>query len=343
MRRLCLAVLLSVALFNPAAAQQRSLVVSTYGLNGDLLKKHVYDPFRAKCGCELVIETGNVAERLAKLEARRANPVVDLIQMPDFTALEASSKGLLAKIELAKVKNAADIYDFGRDPLRNGEAIAYTVYSVGLVVRSDKPAAASVASWKDLWRPELKGHLMLANITGNQGLATLYMADRAWGGLATDMSTGLAKISEIKNNAVTFYTQTAQMTALFAQDEAWVAPVGRFAWLNLKKTGKPLTWVVPKEGQLGVMNVLAIPKGSKNADLAHQLIDFWLSKDVQTALANDLVDSPIVRSAKPKPEAAEALTYGPQQIGSLVFMKPEMVVRERTGWVTQWNRMIATK
>ena len=30
-----------------AAAQTRSLVVSTYGFNGELLKKHVYDPFKA--------------------------------------------------------------------------------------------------------------------------------------------------------------------------------------------------------------------------------------------------------------------------------------------------------
>ena len=326
-----------------AQAQTRSLVVSTYGFNGELLKKHVYDPFKARCGCELVIETGNVAERFAKLEARRANPNVDLIQMPDFTALEASNKGLLARIDATKLKNLDQIYDFGRDPLRNGEAVAYTVYAVGLVVRTDKPATSSITSWRDLWRPELKGHLMLANITGNQGLATLFMADRAWGGLATDMSTGMNKLAEIKSNAVTFYTQTAQMTALFAQDEAWVAPVGRFAWLNLKKTGKPLAWVVPKEGQLGMMNVLAIPKGAKNPELAQQLIDFWLSKDVQTALANDLVDSPINRSSKPTPEATEALTFGPAQINSLVFMKPEMVVRERAGWVTQWNRMIAAK
>ncbi len=326
-----------------AAADTRTLVVSTYGLNGDLLKKHVYDPFKAQCRCELVIETGNVAERLAKLEARRANPSVDLIQMPDFTALEASNKGLLQPIALNQLKNLAEVYDFARDPLHNQQAVAYTVYSVGLVARTDQPAAAAVASWKDLWKPELKGHLMLANITGNQGLATVYMADRAWGGVATDMSTGLGKIAEIKSNVVTFYTQTAQMTALFAQDEAWVAPVGRFAWVNLKKTGKPLKWVVPKDGQLGVMNVLAIPKGAKNADLAQQLIDFWLRKDVQTALANDQVDSPVNRNAKPNAAALEGLTFGPEQIGSLVFMKPELVVRERAGWVAQWNRLIATR
>ena len=101
-RRLALGLAAALALAAPmAGAQTRTLVVSTYGFNGDLLKKHVYDPFKAQCRCELVIETGNVAERMAKLEARRANPTVDLIQMPDFTALDASNKGLLQPIDLA--------------------------------------------------------------------------------------------------------------------------------------------------------------------------------------------------------------------------------------------------
>lgn len=324
----------------PVQAQKRTLVLSTYGLNNDIFKKHVYEPFARQCNCEIVLETGNAAERLAKLDARKANPNVDLIQITDFLALDASAKGLLQPIDHTKIRNLEQVYDFGRDPLRNKEAIAYTVYSVGLVVRTDKPSAA-ITSWKDLAKPELKGRVMLANITSNQGLAQLFMVDRAWGGFAGDMATGFARLGEMKPNVVTYYTQTAQMTALFAQDEAWVAPVGRFGWLNLKKTGKPLAWVVPKEGQVGMMNTMSIVKGTKNADLAHQLIDFWLGKDVQTALANELADSPINRNVKPKPEAAEALTWGQLQIDSLVFMKPEMVVRERAGWVTQWNRMIA--
>jgi putative spermidine/putrescine transport system substrate-binding protein len=326
----------------PAMAQKRTLVLSTYGLNNDLFKKHVYEPFGKLCNCEIVLETGNAAERLAKLDARKANPNVDVVQITDFLALDASAKGLLQPIDHSKIRNLDQVYDFGRDPLRNREAIAYTVYSVGLVVRTDKPSS-TVTSWKDFARPDLKGRVMLANITGNQGLAQLFMVDRAHGGFAGDMATGFAKLAEAKPNVVTYYTQTAQMTALFAQDEAWVAPVGRFGWLNLKKTGKPLAWVVPKEGQVGMMNVMSIVKGTKNADLAHQLIDFWLSREVQTALANDLADSPINRNAKPTPEAAEALTWGKTQIDSLVFMKPEMVVRERGGWVTQWNRMIAAK
>ncbi len=324
----------------PVAAQKRSLVLSTYGLNNDIFKKHVYEPFSRQCNCEVVLETGNAAERLAKLDARKANPNVDVVQITDFLALDASQRGLLQAIDYSKLKNLGDVYDFGRDPLRNKEAIAYTVYSVGLVVRTDKPSS-SIASWKDLSRPDLKGRLMLANVTSNQGLAQLFMVDRVHGGFAGDMSTGFAKLAEIKPNVVTYYAQTAQMTALFAQDEAWVAPVGRFGWLNLKKTGKPLAWVVPKEGQVGMMNTISIVKGSKNADLAHQLIDFWLSREVQQALANELADSPINRSVKINSDAAEGLTWGKAQIDSLVFMKPEMLVRERGNWVTQWNRMIA--
>jgi putative spermidine/putrescine transport system substrate-binding protein len=323
-----------------AMAQPRTLVLSTYGLNADLLRQHVFEPFKARCKCELVVETGTAAERVAKLEARKANPNVDIIQLSDFLALEASKKGLLQPLDGKRLHHTEELYDFGRDPLRNGEAVAYTVYAVGLVVRTDKPSAR-IASWKDLWMPELKGRLLLANITGNQGLAQLYMADRVWGGVSTDLSTGFARLGELKANTVTYYTQTAQMTALFAQDEVWAAPVGRFAWLNLKKTGQPLAWVVPKEGQFGQMNVMSVVKGSRNADLAHELIDFWLSAPVQTALANAGVDSPINRNAKPTPAAAESLTWGPAQIGSLVFMKPETVARERAGWVTQWNRMIA--
>jgi putative spermidine/putrescine transport system substrate-binding protein len=326
-------------LATPAWAQN-TLVLSTYGINNDLFKRVVYTPFEAQCNCKIVLETGTSASRMSKIEARKANPNVDLVQTTDFSALEGSKKGLFETLDYKKIKNLNQIYDFGRDPLRNQQAIAYTVYSVGLVVRTDKPSN-DITSWKDLGNPALKGRVLLANITGNQGLAQLFMIDRAWGGMNADMSTGLAKIQELKPNTVTYYAQTAQMTALFAQDEAWVAPVGRFGWLNMQKTGKPLKWVVPKEGQVGMMNVMSIVKGSKQSELAHKLIDFWLSKEVQTALANELADSPINRNASPKPEAAAALTWGTAQINSLVFMNPEMVVREQPGWVSSWNKVIA--
>jgi ABC-type thiamine transport system substrate-binding protein len=83
----------------PAQAQTRTLVVSGFGLNADLLKKHLYAPFEARCQCKVVLESGTAADRLAKLDARKANPVVDVFQAADFIALEASGKGLLQPLD----------------------------------------------------------------------------------------------------------------------------------------------------------------------------------------------------------------------------------------------------
>jgi putative spermidine/putrescine transport system substrate-binding protein len=58
-----------------AHAQEKTLTISVYAFAQDDFKSIVYDPFEAKCGCKLVVETGNSVERLAKMEANKANPL----------------------------------------------------------------------------------------------------------------------------------------------------------------------------------------------------------------------------------------------------------------------------
>ncbi|MGR9861210.1 extracellular solute-binding protein, partial [Escherichia coli] len=85
----------------------------------------------------------------------------------------------------------------------------------------------------------------------------------------------------------------------------------------------PLKWAIPAEGQAAGMNVMGIVAKSKNADLAYQLMDFWLSKEVQTALAMELVDSPVNTQVVLPKDKAEFNTYGGEHIASLKFVKPE--------------------
>ena len=61
-----------------ASAQEKTLTISVYGFAQDAFKELVYTPFEQKCGCKLVVETGNSVERLAKMEANKANPVIDM-------------------------------------------------------------------------------------------------------------------------------------------------------------------------------------------------------------------------------------------------------------------------
>ena len=51
-------------------AQNKTLTISWWGFNGDKLEEIILKPFRAQCGCELVFETGNNADRLNKIKIR---------------------------------------------------------------------------------------------------------------------------------------------------------------------------------------------------------------------------------------------------------------------------------
>ena len=337
--RLPLLALTALSTLGVAQAQTRTLTVSTFGLNQALFDKNVTVPFQAKCGCKIVYEVGNTSDRLAKLEARRNNPNIDLALLSSAAALQASQEGLLDAINPAKLSNYSRLYDFAKDPIGGHFAVGYTVYSVGLVYRTDK--VRNFKSWKDLWRPDLKGRIALPNITTTQGPLTLMMGNTAWGGQDDNLTTGLQKFSGLGGNVVTFYNQSAQLASLFAQEEIWAAPAPRFVWGNLQKTGLPLRWLVPTEGQAADVNVMTLVKGSKNNDLAYQLMDFWLSKDVQTNLANDLADSPANKTVLISAEKGNLLTYGVRQIRSLKFLSPAQQLKQRTDWVDFWNKNIA--
>jgi putative spermidine/putrescine transport system substrate-binding protein len=329
--------LAGLALFAASAhAEKQTLVISGYPIAQPLFDKYVYAPFKAKCGCDLVVETGNNADRIAKLDAHRKSPVIDVVLLSDFGMLEASRKGLIQPLDYSRLKNYGQLYPFAQNPIGGNYAVGYTLYSVGLVYRSDK--VKSISSWKDLWRDDLKGRVAMPDISTTQGPLMLKMVDAAWDGKDDAYAGALQKIVAIKGNVVTFSKNSAQLGSLFAQDEIWVAPVARFTWAQLLKTGLPLKWSVPAEGQAAGLNVMGIVSGSKNAALAYQLIDFWLSKEVQTELAMNLVDSPTNQEVRLPKEKAEFNTYGAEQIKTLKFVKPDMILKQRAAWIEQWNR-----
>ena len=331
-----LASLLSLATAT-ASAQKATLVVSGFGIAQDKIEKNIARPFEAKYGCSVVFEVGNNADRLAKLNARKANPNVDVILLADYFAKQASAQGLLDKLDMTRLSNAARLYDFAKDPLKDGTGIAFTVYSVGIAYRTDK-ITRPITSWKDLWRPELAGKVALPNITTTQGPPTVWLINRAYGGQDANATPAFTQLGKLR--ALTYYNQSSQMTSLFAQDEIWAAPVGRFAWGGLLATKKPLAWARLSDGQAGLVNVASVVKGSKNTDLAHQFIDFMLSTPVQTAQALDLVDSPVNKQVKLPANIASQLTVGVTQIANLRFMDTAYVLANRDAWIQRWNREV---
>jgi putative spermidine/putrescine transport system substrate-binding protein len=335
MKRLLLASATLLALSTLGAqAQERTLTISVYAFAQDDYKKLVYDPFEAKCGCKLVVEIGNSVERLAKMQENKANPVVDMAVISMADALQASRAGLIDKIDTSKLSNFNKLYDVAKDPNGDGMSVGYTFYATSIAYRPDK---MKIDSWTDLLKPEYVGHVAWPNVTTNQGPPALYMLGLALGKNTPDLAAPIATIGEHKSDIVTFYEKSSQLVQLMQQEEIWAAPIGRFSWAGFTKLDVPVAWATPKEGQTGGMNVMVMTKGSKNQDLAMQFMDFWLSTEVQTALAMKLVDSPANKDVKLPDDVANNLTYGEDTAKSLKLIPSAVALDERDGWVKEWN------
>lgn len=213
-------------------------------------------------------------------------------------------------------------------------AVGYTFYASSIVYRED---LVSIESWADLLGEELAGNVSLPNITGTQGPLTLMMLDKASGGDASDFSGTISAIGAHADDIVTFYSRSSELAQLMNQEEVIAAPVGRFAWSRFKSSPLPFAWANPVEGQAGGMNVMIMIAGNGNEELAYKLMDYWLSTEVQTRIAEALIDSPANMEVVVSDEVAGNLTYGAKLINSLNILDPAAIIANRDAWVEQWN------
>lgn len=218
---------LALGAFATPALAADTLVISVYGFAQDAFKEIVYDPFEAMCGCELVVETGNSVERLAKLEARKDDPEIDMAVMSTHDALAAARKGITQPIDVARLTNYDKLYDIAKDPLGDHFGVGYTFYATSIVYRADK---VSVESWADLFQDDLKGRVAFPNVTTNQGPPALYMLGKAMGDDGASLAAPIAEVGTVKDDIVTFYVRSSQVAQLMQQEEILAAPIGRFAW-----------------------------------------------------------------------------------------------------------------
>ncbi|RVV97710.1 extracellular solute-binding protein [Mesobaculum littorinae] len=338
-RTTTLATLLGGLAAAPALAQD--LTISVYGIAQDEYREALYEPFEEMCDCTLTVETGNNSERLAKLEANAAAPVIDVIAFSDAAALEAANAGLLAPLDMAQVPNAEDIYDFAKDPIGGGMALGYTFYATSTVAVAGE---AQIASWTDLLSDGVVDRLALPNITTTQGPLALYMIQRALdpeAAEAGDFTGAIDLVAEHRDEIVTFYERSSQIPQLMQQGEILATAIGRFAWPGVANLPVGAEWIIPEEGQSGGLNVLAVVEGAQNVEQAHRFIDYWLSEEVQTKLAEMGADSPVNTGVELSDDQAEGLTYGADMAEQIHFLPPAVQIENREDWLAQWNEKVA--
>lgn len=321
----------------PAYAQAKTLTVSWWGYNGEKMQANIIEPFKKICGCDVVFETGNNADRLNKLKLRGGKGV-DVIYLTDSYSQAGIQQGLFQEIDRGKIPNLADLYDIAKAPQGN-YGPAYTIGRVGIVYDTAK-VNPPITSWNDLWRGDLKGAVSLPGITTTGGPLTVLEAGKHAGvDPYTDADKAFEAIEALKPSVVKNYNTGSELVNLISTGEAKVAMTQDFVLTSLRAAVPTMAWANLKEGDIAVLNTVNIPRGSENVELAHQFINFILSKDVQQAEAEQGVDAPVSTKVVLTPEKAKLWTYGAEMIAKLSRIDYQKLIEAQPDWVDRWNEV----
>ena len=317
----------------------KTLYLSHWGFGWDDIKKIVIEPFEKQYNAKITLIAGTTSERFAKLSTK-AEPIPDLVFLPDYYTVQAAEKGLLMKLDLTKISNYKKLYKALVDqipPSLSNYGVPFTIQDMGLAYRSDKHP--KITSWKDMWRDDFKGKILLPTITATSGPMALAMTSLAYGGTMSNVEPGFKNLETLKGSVVTFYSRSSDPQTLFERGEVEIGVVLRYNWAPLQKLAKPVEIIYPTEGSMYVLNMISILEGSKNAELGYKLIDFWLSTDIQKGEALAGVDAPV------NSEVALATDH-PFNIAPVfkkpIYLDPIILAKDLSGWVDTWKKRIET-
>lgn len=335
-RTVILAAISGLAL-SAAAAQAETLVISWWGFNGEKLDEFIVQPFQEQCGCELIFETGNNADRLNRVKIR-GGAGVDVIYLTDSFSQIGVEEGLFQQLDRSKVPNLAGLHELAQDP-QGGYGPAYTIGRVGIVYDSAK-VNPPITSWADLWREDLAGQVSLPGITTTAGPMVVMLAgDKAGTDVFEDADPAFAEIEKIKPNVVKNYNTGSEMINLFSTGEITVSLAQDFAVGQLQAAVPSVVWADLEDGAIATLNTVNIPTGAANVERAHEFINFILDPERQKILAQNGVDAPVAASVELTPEEAAQWTYGKEMIDGLQRVDYSQMNPAKDEWVDRWNEI----
>lgn len=222
---------------------------------------------------QILESTGPVTARLL---AEAENPRADVILGLSATALVMlKEKGLLAPYAPAGLDEIKPMF---RDPSDPPYWVGSDAWASALCYNTVEGEADSVpepTGWKDLIRPEYKGHVIMPN--PNSSAAGL-LAVVAWMQLFGEESAW-EYMDALHENIAQYVHSGSKPCRMAATGETVVGISYPVPGVKAISDGAPLTVVIPSEGIGSDIEGVAIVAGTKNLDAAQRLADFAASEE----------------------------------------------------------------
>jgi putative spermidine/putrescine transport system substrate-binding protein len=330
---------LALTVASTAQAQDKTVYLGAYGGSYEtIMRQRVLPAFEKANGVRVAYVAGNSTDTLAKIQAQRDKPDMDVIIVDDGPMYQAKGLGFCARLQPGP--NYAQIYDLAK---MGDDAVATGVVATGISYDArafEKLGWAPPASWTDLADPKYRKKLAMPGIDNTYGLQALIVYAKLNGGGIDAIDPGFTYvIDKIAPNMRAFESSPGRMSELFQSGEIVAAIWGSGRVNALADTGFPIKFVYPKEGGLALFTAACVVKGGHDEPMAQKLVDFLLSADAQRAVA-EAGNGPVNKTVQLPPAVAARMPYGPEDVGRLVTFDWSKINPQREAWTKRWQREV---
>ncbi|USG64590.1 spermidine/putrescine ABC transporter substrate-binding protein [Brevibacillus ruminantium] len=253
----------------------------------EYLPERVIKGFEEKYGVKVNYSTfSSNEEMLAKVSA--GGGIYDLIVASDFLIQSMVKQGLIQPLDMSNIPNFKnldpELINKEHDP-GNEYSIPYMGNTVSLGYNPDQ-IKTSITSFEDLWKPELKGQIVM--VDDQRFILGMVLKTLGYSGNDTDpahLEEAKQKMLKLMPNIKAFDSDSPK--TLMVNGEVNVAVV----WgpeIALAQREKPqITTVLPKEGLMITFDNLLIPAGAKHKKTAEAFMNYLLEPEVNAEISKD--------------------------------------------------------
>jgi putative spermidine/putrescine transport system substrate-binding protein len=333
---LATAAILCAGLSNQARAEE--LVVGSFGGSfADNVKACHVAAFEKATGATVSFKLGSSSQFAAAIRATAGKSDMDVVYMDNAFAAQTHGEKLNETIDRKKLTNAPDVI-----PTAWGKDDSYVVAMVSATALVYNPTLVKTppTSWLDLFEPQYAGKYAIGDISGTSGWQYFLALNKLKGGTLENVDPGIEAIKPLAKGSAVLYTQADQLLSLFERGEIAIAPwYPDRAGVAMDK-GLTLAVAYPKEGAVGILPTVSIPKGTSKLDLAHKFIDQLLSAQGQGCFSERAYIGAVNTKVKLSDKLQKIVPYG-ETLEKAWFIDPDVVARNIPTWTRRWQREVA--
>jgi putative spermidine/putrescine transport system substrate-binding protein len=320
----------------PVVAEE--LVVGSFGGSfADNVKACHIAAFEKATGATVALKLGNSSQFAAALRAAGGKPDMDIVYIDNSLAAQVNGEKLAETIDRKALANAPDVIPsaWGKD-----DAYVVAMVSATALVYNPKLVKSPPTSWLDVADPAFAGKYAIGDISGTSGLHFLLAMNKLKGGTLENIDPGIAAIKPIAKSSSGLYTQADQLLSQFEREEIVIAPwYPDRAGVAMDK-GLSLAVAYPKEGAVGILPAVVIPKGTTKVALAHKFLDQIVSAEGQGCFSERAYIGAVNTKVKLSEKVAKIVPNG-ESLTNAWFIDPDVIAKNTAAWTRRWQREVA--